>query len=105
MSISPQQTRLAELLGQLEWSQADLARVSRLSPATVHRALGGAQTSALTRSRIVAAINAQRAELQQPELARTKARRLTLIDRPASARIAAQAGVHLRPIKGIHSEV
>ena len=68
MSTAPQQTRLAELLDELHLSQAELARRSRTSPATVARAVRGEQISAQVRARIVAAVNARRGEMQQPEL-------------------------------------
>lgn len=69
MSTPSEQTRLAELLDQLHLSQTDLARRSRTSASTVGRAVHGEQITAPGRARIVAAINARRAELQQPELA------------------------------------
>ena len=69
MSTPSQQTRLAELLDQLHLSQADLARRSRTSVTTTARVVHGEQASAVVRARIVAAINARRAELQQSELA------------------------------------
>lgn len=68
MSPTPHETRLVELLAELHLSQADLARRSRTSPATVARAARGAQISAQVRARIVAAVNARRGEMQQPEL-------------------------------------
>ena len=69
MSTGPQQTRLAELLAELGLSQANLARRSRTSPSLVARAVhGGGQISAAGRAKIVAAINARRAEVQQPAL-------------------------------------
>ena len=69
MSTSSQHLRLAELLDQLHLSQAELARRSRTSVTTIARATRGERASAAVRARIVAAINARRAELQQPELA------------------------------------
>ena len=69
MSRIPHQTRLAELLDELGLSQAELARRSRTSVTTIARAARGEQASAAVRARIVAAINAKRAEVQQPELA------------------------------------
>ena len=69
MSIFPQRTPLAELLAELDLSQADLARRSRTSLSVIARAMHGEQISAAGRARIVAAINARRAEAQQPELA------------------------------------
>ena len=69
MSTTPPQTRLAELLADLHLSQADLARRSRTLLSVITRALRGEQLSAVSRAKIVAAINARRAELQQPELA------------------------------------
>lgn len=68
MSTTPHETRLAELLGQLDLSQADLARRSRVSSATVARAVRGEQISARPRAQIVAALNARREEMQQPAL-------------------------------------
>lgn len=68
MSTPSQQTRLAELLDQLHLSQTELARRSRTSVSTVARATRGEQITAPGRARIVAAINARRSELQQPEL-------------------------------------
>ena len=68
MATPLQQTRLAELLDQLHLSQAELARRSRTSVTTIARATRGEQISAAVRARIMAAINARRAELQQPEL-------------------------------------
>jgi hypothetical protein len=56
-------------LSLLALSQAELARRSRTSVTTIARAVHGEQASATVRARIVAAINARRAELQQPELA------------------------------------
>lgn len=69
MSPTRHETRLAELLSQLHLSQAELARRSRTSVTTIARAARGEQVSAMVRARIVAALNARRAEVQQPELA------------------------------------
>lgn len=69
MSTPSQQTLLAELLDHLHLSQAELARRSRTWVTTIARATRGEQASAAVRARIVAALNAKRAELQQPELA------------------------------------
>ncbi|HEU5378912.1 MAG TPA: helix-turn-helix transcriptional regulator [Ktedonobacteraceae bacterium] len=51
MSTSSQQMRLAALLEQLGWSQADLARRSRTSLSVVARAVHGEQISAVGRAR------------------------------------------------------
>lgn len=67
MSTPSQQLSLAELLEQLHLSQAELALRRRTSFTTTARAVYGEQTSAAVRARIVAAINARRGELQQPE--------------------------------------
>ena len=69
MSPTPHETRLAEQLALLDVSQAELARRSRTSVSTIARAVKGEQIGAAGRARIVAAINALRKELQQPELA------------------------------------
>ena len=70
-SITPHETRLAELLAELDLSQADLARRSRTSLTTVARATTGAQISAEGRAKIIMAIHRRRQELQQSELAAT----------------------------------
>ena len=69
MSTIPPQTRLAELLAELDLSQAELARRSRTSPSLVTRATTGAQISAEGRAKLIMAINRRRQELQQSELA------------------------------------
>lgn len=69
MSLTPQQMRLAALLDELGLSQAELARRSRTSLSVVARAVRGEQVSAVGRARMVAALNAARAEVQRPELA------------------------------------
>ena len=66
LSSPSEHTTLAELLTQLGLSQADLAERSRTHPTTVARAGRGVQVSAAVRARILAAINARRAELGQP---------------------------------------
>ncbi len=66
--MSPDQTRLVEMLPQLDLSQAELARRARTSRATIQRAVRGEQISAEQRARIVAAMNARREERQQPPL-------------------------------------
>lgn len=69
MSATPHETRLAELLDELGLSQAELARRSRTSPATIARAVRGEQQiSAEVRAKIVQAINTWREERQQPTL-------------------------------------
>ena len=68
MSTIPPQTRLAVLLAELQLSQADLARRARTSLRVIARAQRGEQLSAVSRAKIVAAINARRVEVQQPEL-------------------------------------
>lgn len=69
MPTPSQQTRLAELLDHLHLSMAELARRSHTSITTTARAVHGEQKSAAVRARMVAAINARRAELRQPALA------------------------------------
>lgn len=71
MPTPSQQTRLAELLAELGLSQAELARRSHTSISTVARAVRGEQISATGRAKILAAINAGRADMQQQELAAT----------------------------------
>ena len=69
MPTSSQQTRLAELLTQLNLSQAELASRSHTSITTTARVVHGEQASATVCARIVAAITQRRVEPQQPELA------------------------------------
>lgn len=69
MSATPHETRLAELLDELGLSQAELVRRSHASITTAARVVHGERASAAVRTRIVAAINMRRAELQQPKLA------------------------------------
>ena len=68
MSPTPHEMRLAGLLDHLHLSQAELARRSHTALTAIARAVYGEQMSAAVRARIVAAINALRVELQQPEL-------------------------------------
>ena len=57
----------AELLSQVYLSQRELAKRARTHPTTIARAVRGEQQiSAPMRARIVAAINARRAELSRP---------------------------------------
>jgi transcriptional regulator with XRE-family HTH domain len=69
VSTTPHETRLAEQLALLDMSQAELARRSRTSVSTIARAVKGEQIGAAGRAKIVAAMNAVRAEVQQPTLA------------------------------------
>lgn len=66
MNASPVPNRLAEILASLSWSKEELARVSRVHPGTVQRAINGGQTSARVRARLVGAINERRKALSRP---------------------------------------